>query len=558
MNKQPDRTDERLERLYHFSRLINSPLGSKQRLRLIIDEAIRITGASSGSLLIMEPGNDYLSIEVLRGYSTRSIRRHLRMGEGITGWVAKTGKPALVSDVSRDRRYLKFDPRIRSELAVPIILKGRVIGIINVNGNRVGAFDRSDLELLTTFASHSAQIIENDRLYREGLQRAGEIKLLFEVGKTLSENLELDTAFRQVVAGAARLLKSRVVSLMLLTPDRMELELKAVFGGGPGYIGRPNLTVASSFVGKVVRTRKPVTSIDVREEKGYLYLDLARQEGLCSLLSVPLLARGEVIGVLNAYKSTRTEFGPAEVRMLVSLADLAAVAIDKAHLYQQTIDLEKRILRIEKLGVMGELAREFAHEIRNPLTIVKMLVYSLSGDENDRKVIMEEIDRMNRITGRFLHLGKPAPEDRPLQVDLNRLLLMTLELLNHRIGRQGIKVHNHLKDIPLVQADPDRMEQLFLNLFLNAMDAMEPGGRITLASGVEEGKVEISIADTGPGIPKEDWERIFQPFVTTKEGGTGLGLTISRRIAEEHGGGIRVHSRPGRGATFTVFLPVGG
>jgi len=134
---------------------------------------------------------------------------------------------------------------------------------------------------------------------------------------------------------------------------------------------------------------------------------------------------------------------------------------------------------------------------------------------------------------------------------------MTMELLNHRIGRQGIKVHNHLKEIPLVQADPDRMEQLFLNLFLNALDAMEPGGRITLSSGVEDGRVEISIADTGPGIPKEDWERVFQPFVTTKEGGTGLGLTISRRIAEEHGGGIRVHSRLGRGSIFTVFLPVG-
>jgi len=558
MKDRRNPADKRFTRLYRLSRIISSPLGSRQRLRAIIDEAIRITGASSGSLLLLDPESGFLSLDVLRGYSTRSIRKHLRMGEGITGWVAKTGRPALVKDVARDRRYLQFDPQIKSELAVPIVLKGRVIGIINVNGKRVGAFERDDIELLTNLAAHSAQIIENDRLYREGLRRAGELRLLFEVGKTLTETLELDSVFRQVVAGAAKLLKSRVVSLMLLSRDQKELEIKAVYGGGPEYTERPNLKVATSFVGKVVRTRKPLASIDVREERGYQSLDLARQEGLCSLLSVPLLVQGEVIGILNAYKSTRTEFDPAEVRMLVSLADLAAVAIEKARLYEQIIDLEKRIRQIEKLGVVGELAREFAHEVRNPLTIVKMLAYSLSGDEKDQKVIAEEIDRMNRIVDQFLSFGKPDREGRIAEADINQLLLTTLELLQHRIGRQMVKVYQRLEaDLP-VRVDPDRMEQLFLNLLLNALDVMETGGRLTLVSRVEDGTVQVSISDTGPGIPRKDWDAIFQPFITTKEGGTGLGLTISRRIAKEHKGEIRVRSRPGRGSTFTVSLPVSG
>lgn len=558
MKDRRNPTDKRFTRLYRLSRIISSPLGSRQRLRAIIDEAIRITGASSGSLLLLDPESGFLSLDVLRGYSTRSIRKHLRMGEGITGWVAKTGRPALVRDVTRDRRYLQFDPQIKSELAVPVVLKGRVIGIINVNGKRVGAFERDDIELLTNLAAHSAQIIENDRLYREGLQRAGELKLLFEVGKTLTETLELDSVFRQVVAGAAKLLKSRVVSLMLLSRDRKELEIKAVYGGGPGYTGRPNLKVATSFVGKVVRTRKPLASIDVREEKGYQSLDLARQEGLCSLLSVPLQVRGEAIGILNAYKSTRTEFDPAEVRMLVSLADLAAVAIEKARLYEQIIDLEKRIRQIEKLGVVGELAREFAHEVRNPLTIVKMLAYSLSGDANDQRIITEEIDRMNRIIDQFLSFGRPDREGRDAELDINQLLLTTLDLLHHRIGRQAVRVHRKLGANVTVRVDPDRMEQLFLNLLLNALDVMESGGRLTLVSRVEDGMVQVSISDTGPGIPRKEWDNIFQPFITTKEGGTGLGLTISRRIANEHGGEIRVRSRPGRGSTFTVLLPVSG
>ena len=551
---------QRVSTLDELNRVIASTLESDEVLRRVIEAAVEITGATSGSLLLIDPEDDTLSIRVAFGYTEDAIRNiRLRVGEGVTGWVAQNNTPLLVPDVTGEERYVNVDEAIRSELAVPLIVEGETLGVVNVNSAQVGAFTQADLELLIMLTSQSAQVIRNARLFDTVRQRAEELGALFTVGKSIAGTLNLERVLPQVVEEAARLMNTQICSLMLLSEDGRELIIEAVYGGSPDYTDRENLQVNETLIGKVIRAKRPLTVMDVREEEGYRHPDLASREGLCSLLSVPMIARGRAIGVLNTYKSTRHRFSESEIQLLSSMADLAAIAIENARLYEQMMVLEERIRRIEKSGVLGELAVGVAHEIRNPLTIIKMLVHGLRAEyaENqDMGIIGSEIDRMNGIVTRFLNYARPA-ESVSEEVDLNGLLDDTVRLVGHRIERQRIEVERRYEALPNVQADPDKIEQVLLNLLLNALDAMPEGGGLVLTTYTAGTNVEVRIQDTGPGIPAEIRNRLFQPFVTTKSDGLGLGLSIVRRLADEHHGEVCVETDEGTGTAFILTLPIG-
>ena len=551
---------QRVSTLDELNRVIASTLESDEVLRRVIEAAVEITGATSGSLLLIDPEDDTLSIRVAFGYTEDAIRNiRLRVGEGVTGWVAGHNTPLLVPDVTTEERYVNVDESIRSELAVPLIVEGETLGVVNVNSARAGAFTQADLELLIMLTSQSAQVIRNARLFDTVRQRAEELGALFTVGKSIAGTLNLERVLSQVVEEAARLMNTQICSLMLLSEDGRELIIEAVYGGSPDYTDRENLQVNETLIGKVIRAKRPLTVMDVREEEGYRHPDLASREGLCSLLSVPMIARGRAIGVLNTYKSTRHRFAESEIQLLSSMADLAAIAIENARLYEQMMVLEERIRRIEKLGVLGELAVGVAHEIRNPLTIIKMLVHGLRSEyaENqDMGIIGSEIVRLNGIVNRFLNYARPA-ESVSQEVDLNGLLDDTVQLVGHRIERQRIEVERRYEALPSVQADPDKIEQVLLNLLLNALDAMPEGGGLMLTTHTADTNVAVRIQDTGPGIPAEIRDRLFQPFVTTKPDGLGLGLSIVRRLADEHHGEVRVETDEGTGTAFILRLPIG-
>jgi len=550
--------NSRLTELYNLSRVISSTLEPQEVLNLIIDAAVKITKATTGSLMLIDRDSGILNIEVARGFPPRVVSdTKLKIGEGITGWVAKQGKPVLVPDVTRDKRYIKIDKDVKSELAVPLILEDEVIGVVNVDSTRASAFTQEDMELIFTLASQSAKIIQNAKLYETLKWRVEELSALFDIGKVITETLNLEKVLETIVEKASHLMNTKVSSLMLLNSGGDELVIKAVHGGGMDYITlKPNLKVDESLIGQVVRTKKPLMILDVRKEKGYRHLDLAKKVGLCSLLSVPMMVKERIIGVINTYTAAQHRFTSEEIQLLSSLADQSAIAIENARLYEQMIGLEERIRETEKLGVLGEMAIEVAHEIRNPLTIVKMLFHSLSiPDKKDATIIENELDRMNRIVTQFLNYARgEKPEQQ--KMDINQVLENTLLLVEHRLSQQRMKLKKTLLPLPSISCYPEKTAQLFLNLFLNAIDAMEDGGELEVSSEAIGGFIQVKIKDSGSGIPESIKERIFQPFVTTKAKGLGLGLAIVHRVVEEHRGKIEVDSTPDIGATFTVSLPI--
>ena len=549
--------NSRLTELYNLSRVISSTLEPQEVLNLIIDAAVKITKATTGSLMLVDRDSGVLNIEVARGFSPRVVSNtKLKIGEGITGWVAKEGKPVLVPDVTRDERYVKIDKDVKSELAVPLILEDEVIGVVNVDSTRTSAFTQEDMELLFTLASQSAKIIQNAKLYETLKWRVEELSALFDIGKVITGTLNLEKVLETIVEKASHLMNTKVSSLMLLSSAGDELVIKAVHGGGMDYTLKPNLKVDESLIGQVVRTKKPLMILDVRKEKGYRYLDLAKKVGLCSLLSVPMMVKERIIGVINTYTATQHRFTSEEIQLLSSLADQSAIAIENAMLYEQMIGLEERIREAEKLGVLGEMAIEVAHEIRNPLTIVKMLFHSLSiPDKKDATIIENELDRMNRIVTQFLDYARGGKPERQ-KIDINQVLENTLLLIEHRLSQQRMKLKKTLLPLPSISCYPEKTAQLFLNLFLNAIDAMEDEGEMEVSSEAIGGFVQVRIKDSGSGIPESIKERMFQPFVTTKAKGLGLGLAIVHRVVEEHRGMIEVESTPDIGTTFTVSLPI--
>ncbi|MDW8308276.1 MAG: GAF domain-containing protein, partial [Verrucomicrobiales bacterium] len=249
---------QRLLRLYRVSRVIHATLEPQEALRRIVREAVRLVGASSGSVALINPTNGLLEILAARGLPAAASELKLRLGEGITGWVARTGQPARVSDVTRDPRYVRLRPSVRSELAVPLEVHGQVRGVLNVDSDRPDAFSAEDQATLTALAAEAARVIENTWQFEQWRLKARLLESLVSVSRTLNSTLNLDEALAAITREACQLMQARVCSVMLLDATGAWLEPRASFGAGPAYNRRPPVSVEESLVGVVVRRKKPV------------------------------------------------------------------------------------------------------------------------------------------------------------------------------------------------------------------------------------------------------------------------------------------------------------
>ncbi len=563
---------DRLNLLHQVSHVIHSTLDPQQALRLILAEAVRLMRATSGSAVLINPTNSLLEIQAAHGLPPEAVQLKLRVGEGITGWVARTGRPARVGDVRADPRYITVNSAARSELAVPLTANGEILGVLNVDSDRPDAFTAADQELLEALAAQAARVILNTWLYEQLRLKARLFETLAGVGQAINSTLNLDDALLVITREACGLMDARMCSLLLLDDTREWLDLKASYGAGDAYLQKPRLNVAESLLGTVVRRRKPLQVEDVQTSGRYQHVEVARREGLVSLLSVPLVFSGAAIGALNVYTGTAHTFSNEEVRILTAFAELSAIAIEKARLYERVVDVEEQLRQNEKLSALGLLAAEVAHEIRNPLTVMKMLFHSLDlqfpPDDpraKDTAIMGEKMDHLNQIVEQILDFARTA-EPKLATVDVNKLLDDLGLLTRHKLRQHHVElVRRFAPDLPPISADATQLEQAFLNLTLNAVEAMPRGGRLTLVTravraarnGGRTTHLVIEVQDTGAGMSEEQRARAFSSLLnTTKAHGTGLGLAIVRRVVEAHRGTVKIKSQPGKGTTISVTLPV--
>lgn len=228
----------------------------------------------------------------------------------------------------------------------------------------------------------------------------------------------------------------------------------------------------------------------------------------------------------------------------------------------QILEIEEQLRRTDRLSTLGELSAGLAHEIRNPLGSIRGTAEILKDgvDPDDPRhefaqILIKEVDRLNRVLEDFLRFARQAPLERGL-FDLNAVVREVLDLTRRQAERHDIAVVSKLTELPQLTGDGGQIRQALLNLVLNALQAMSAGGQLTVTTRRADGRAEVVVADTGPGIPAGEEALIFKTFMTTRPDGTGLGLPISQRIVASHGGQINVTSEPGKGAIFTVSLPL--
>jgi len=542
-------------------------LHPQKALDRILAAAVRSTRADSGSFILINPNTGLLDIEASLGLSEKAKKVKLRPGEGITGWVATTGQPLRTGDVHAERRYVSISAKVRSEMAVPVEMRGQVVGLLNVDSVKIDAFSATDEARLVDLASEAAQWLELaweiDQLRLKGRQ----LTSLVDIAQMIISETNLDEILEQVTVQTSRLMKARLCAVFLLNDDGSELILRACQGGTRLYRQKPNLSVEDSLLGNVVMRRKPLAVVDVAEEKGYGQTNLARQERLVSMLAAPLIFTEKMLGVLVVYTQQRHRFSNDEIKLLTTLGELSAVALEKGRLLARVVDMEEKLRASERLSALGLLAAEIAHEIRNPLTVMQMLFHALveslqldATSQKDAQLISEKMRQMNRILDQVLSFARSS-EPIKEAVRAEQLIDDVFLLTRHKLQQQGIEVRSSVPEgLPPFRADRAQIEQVLLNLILNGSEAMPKGGMLRLSAALEslEGRLHLalSIRDTGQGMSQDQIDNLFAPFLTYKESGTGIGLAIVKKIMENHQSKVEIESKVGQGTRFKLLFPV--
>jgi len=542
-------------------------LHPQKALDRILAAAVRSTRADSGSFILLNPNTGFLDIEASHNLSERAKKVKLRPGEGLTGWVASTGKPLRTGDVRKEKRYVSINAKVRSEMAVPVEMRGQVVGLLNVDSTKTNAFSATDEERLVDMAFEAAQWLELAWEMDQLRLKDRQLTSMVDIAQKIISETSFEEILEQITRQTFRLMKSPLCSVFLLNDDGSELMLRACHGGSASYRLKPNLPTEDSLLGSVVKRRKAIAVVDVGTEKNYSQGEIARKEHIVSMLAVPLIFAGKPIGVLAIYTQQRHRFSNDEIKLLTTLGDLSAVAIEKGRLLGRVVDMEEKLRASERLSALGLLAAEIAHEIRNPLTVMQMLFHALvetlqmdATSQRDAELISEKMRQMNRILDQVLSFARSSEPIKEL-VRAEQLIDDVFLLTRHKLYQQGIEIRNSVTgDLPPFRADRAQVEQVLLNLILNAADAMPKGGILRLGAAREDYEgaphIALSVRDNGQGMSPEQIDNLFAPFLTYKESGTGIGLAIVKKIMENHQSKMQVDSKLGQGTRFKLFFPL--
>ena len=511
--------------------------------------------------------------------------------------VQQQGPIVVIPDLQAflDLPHARLDVRekARTLILASMLREGQLIGTLAaVNVGQVRSFGEDERSLLQGLADQAALAIANARLFEdvrrelaerkqaeeqvrrlsESLERrADELAALSKASQVIVSTLDFESVLTLVIGEVKGLLDTEGASLLLRDPASDDLIFAAVAGAGSEELVGTRMPVTRGIAGWVMQNRQPVLVEDAQSDLRF-YSSVDQKLGLItrSVIAVPLKFRGAVWGVVEAINKVGGAFGERDVQVLEALARSAAIALVNAQSYQAERELRKlveqsrvQLAQGEKLAATGRLAATFAHEVNNPLQAIynclqMMRDFELEPEEQREclQIAIAEVERLTGTVSRVLDLTRRRQQEiKPVQLNqvIDRVLALTGKYLQHR----HIALQKDLaSELPPALAVADELVQVFLNLVLNAADAMPEGGMLRVTSRLgDDGRLAVALSDTGCGIPPEYLGRIFEPFFSTKEGGTGMGLNISSDIIKQHGGEITVKSQVGQGTTFTVHLP---
>ncbi|HIA03445.1 MAG TPA: GAF domain-containing protein [Myxococcales bacterium] len=590
---QPDMLGEQVEALNHklkterarfqaiqeIGTALSSTLNLDVLLALIMEKTTKLMDADRSTLFLMDEEKDELWSKVAQGTEQKEIR--IAMGEGLAGWVARTGETLNIKDAYKDDRFnkkvdLESGYQTRTILCQPMRNhRGKIIGVMQVLNKHHDYFTVEDELLLSALNGQAAISIENSKLYlnvvgknielldtQERLrQRVAEIDLLFQIEKEMNRAVHVDRLIDSLLRQAVRAIPCQGAGLLFKQGDEWRLfsysYLQEAGSAARGRIVTPVRGVSMLVAESGTDYRSNEVDHDPKHDPMLTEaLDLSPGNAVC----VPVPGGTNSLGALhliNRRNQPREGFTRSDLKLLTVIAGQVSSAMLLAQ--QRTEELNE-----SRLSAIGQALSGVLHDLKTPLTIIGGNAQLMAGEDDaterqeSAQVIMRQLVTVRNMTGEILSFARGEANLLLQKVFVRDLMAEIAENLKEQFKSKKMELILELNYADELRVDSAKIQRAFYNLANNARDAMTAGGTFTIESQFDEATdmVVFNLTDTGPGIPEELRSIVFESFVTQgKANGTGLGLAIVKKVVEQHGGTVSFESHSGQGTCFTLRLP---
>jgi len=572
---------KKLTLMQDIGKALSSGLDLDHLLALIMEKITLLMEADRSTLFLVSDDGTELWSKVLQGNEVLEIR--LKVGEGIAGWVAKSGETVNIPDAYIDERFqpavdLRSGYRTRSILCMPMRNSlGTIIGVVQVLNKQDGPFTEPDEELLGSLAAQAAVSIENSKLYHSVVaknvelldaqeklkKRTFELNVLYEIEKEVSAAHDIDELLDRVLRRAMAILGAESGAIALRDENSGDLIFRTAVGGASGRVRRKSVRMGEGVIGWSAAKREAVNVIEPGKDERHA-AEFADSVGLKprNIVCAPLVAQDVVLGAIELLdkvdigdnREGGSAFTQSDLKLLVLIAGQATKAIQMA---QAKREYENQ----NRLASIGQMLAGVLHDLKTPMTIISGYAQLMAQiDEMDQREhyveqILRQFDLMGGMTREVLAFARGETKLLVRKVYLHRFLDEVINQLRHELAGRGVEVSCDMQYNGVAYFDQQKMLRLVHNLARNAAQAMGDGGRFLISVDSTDDHLVFEFTDDGPGIPNEVRGRLFEMFVSGSEGGTGLGLAICKKIIDEHGGTISYESIEGQGTTFHVQLP---
>jgi signal transduction histidine kinase len=562
-----------------------SPTDIQPVLDAIAESATRFAAAEDAAVLLTRDGR--LVPVAHHGPIPMPLAVPVDRGS-VSGRATVEGRTIHAADVTADDEYptskeAGLQDGQKTVLAVPLLRAGEALGVIVMRRREARPFSERQIELAQTFANQAAIALENVRLFNETKESLEQQTAVAEVLKTISRSVfDLQPVLDIVLENAVRLAGADIAWMGRAEGDRFrrvaessafpadvraQLDADAEQTGGWITIGR------GGVMGRVLAHKATLHVADIAAEPTLQHARVVRATASRAVLGVPMLREGRAIGAIVLARYQVRPFSAREIELVQTFADQAAIAIENVRLFNEIQD------KSQQLEIASRHKSEFlatmSHELRTPLNAIigfsEVLLQQMFGTLNEKQTeylndVLSSGRHLLSLINDILDLSKIEAGRMELDLDtfsLVEALQNGVTMVRERAARHAIALELRIADgVDLVEADPRKVKQIVFNLLSNAVKFTPDGGRVEVRAAHADGDITVSVRDTGIGIAPEDCERIFEEFQQARRQsdrsreGTGLGLALSRRFVELHGGRIWVESEIGRGSTFTFTLPL--
>lgn len=578
------RRRQEAETLYRATQTLATTLDLRQILESILSELQKVVPYDSASVQLLR---DERWLEIIGGHGFPNLDDllgttfDLAEGDNPNREVVRRRAPLIVDDAPQVYSDFHKEPHaaagLRSWMGVPLLLGEHLIGMLTLAKQEPGFYTPEHARLVAAFAAQAAIAIENTRLYEESKRHVEGLTALHNIDVAITSTLDLDEALETVYQQVSEVMKAPTFYIALYDEGRNEIRVRLAVDKGerlPSFALRGD----GGLFGWVVRTRRPMWIKD-REQETLPMPAITVGTPARSMMIVPLIVRDKVVGVMSAQSPQPYAFDEGHWRLFCGIADQVAIAVENARLYQRLEAQAKELAQaydelreIDRLRV--QLVQNVSHEFRTPLSLIKgytelLLTGELGSISESQKAALQVIRERTGTLARLVHnltMLQSVPREAMTlaPVSLLEVARHVLAEYQHTAKEAGIVFQEELPaELSPVLGDQEQLKLALGHLVDNAIKFSPDGGTVTIRAWEAPTKVYVSVTDEGIGIPAEHLGRIFERFYQVngstrrRFGGVGIGLAVVCEIIEAHGGQITVESEPGKGSTFTMWLPLG-